>query len=75
MGTLIVSLKLDLLLCIDLICVRWERQSEMMLLNFLLAGIWSVQVRAWYNISGLPDCQHHAQDWRDLAKHIENNEV
>ena len=46
----------------------------MMLLSLVLAGIWSGQVRAWYNTSGLGECQH-TQDWRELAKQIENNEV
>ena len=32
-------------------------------------------MRAWYNSSGLADCQHHSQGWSDLAKHIENNQV
>ena len=57
------------------ICVRSERLSMMMLLSFILAGIWCGQVRAWYNTSGLAGCQHHNQDWSDLAKHIENNQV
>merc|ERR1719384_1826167 len=46
----------------------------MMLLSLVLAGIWSGQVRAWYNTSGLGECQH-TQDWRELAKQIENNEL
>ena len=47
----------------------------MMLLTFLLAGVWWGEVRAWYNTSGLPDCPSLAQDWRDLATLIDDNQV
>ena len=55
--------------------LRSAKVRLMMLLSFLLGGLWWGQVRAWYNTSGLAGCQHHNQDWSDLAKHIENNQV
>ena len=54
--------------------VQCKRPRTMMMLSFLLGVLWCGEARAWYNTSGLGDC-HHTQEWRDLDKRIENNEV